>query len=54
LVLQAAQGDGLMIDPFSLQQDYLAASAVYAGRGLGFQIGREVVVLAEMKSGEKW
>jgi hypothetical protein len=40
-----------MFGPFSLQQDYLAASAVHVGRGLGFQIAREVVVLAEMKSG---
>jgi hypothetical protein len=33
LVLQAAQGDGLAFDPFSLQQDYLAASVVHVGRG---------------------
>jgi hypothetical protein len=26
LVLQAALGDGLAFDPFSLQQDYLSAS----------------------------
>ena len=31
LVLQAALGDGVAFDPFSLQQDYLAASAVDFG-----------------------
>jgi hypothetical protein len=33
LVLQAALGDGLAFDPFSLQQDCLAASEVDVGRG---------------------
>src|SRR5262245_55828174 len=33
LVLQAALGDGLSFDPFSLQQDCLAASEVDVGRG---------------------
>ena len=33
LVLQAALCDGLAFDPFSLQQDYLAASEVDVGRG---------------------
>lgn len=32
-VLQAALGDGLAFDPFSLQQDCLAASEVDVGRG---------------------
>ena len=33
LVLQAAVCDGLAFDPFSLQQDCLAASEVDVGRG---------------------
>jgi hypothetical protein len=33
LMLQAAFGDGLAFDPFSLQQDCLAASEVDVGRG---------------------
>jgi hypothetical protein len=32
-VLQAALCDGLVFDPFSLQQDCLAASEVDVGRG---------------------
>ena len=32
LVLQAALGDGLAFDPFSLQQDCLAASELDVGR----------------------
>ena len=33
LVLQAALCDGLAFDPFSVQEDYLAASKVDVGRG---------------------
>jgi hypothetical protein len=33
LMLQATSGDGLAFDPFSLQQDCLAASEVEVGRG---------------------
>jgi hypothetical protein len=33
LVLQAALGDGLAFDPFSLQQDCLTVSEVDVGRG---------------------
>ena len=33
LVMQAAFGDSLAFDPFSLQQDCLAASEVDVGRG---------------------
>jgi hypothetical protein len=33
LVLQATYGDGLSLDPFSLQQDCVAASEVDVGWG---------------------
>jgi hypothetical protein len=50
LMLQAAFGDGLAFDPFSLQQDCLAASEVDVGRG---KIVDALVVAAVVIVGHK-
>jgi hypothetical protein len=50
LMLQAAFGDGLAFDPFSLQQDCLAAPEVDVGRG---QIVDALVVAAIIVVGHK-
>ena len=52
LVLQAALCDGLAFDPFSVQQDCLAASEVRIPRRLGlFAMNREISVRRTLHGG---